>query len=359
LVQIVTRVVLIGFLMQLVLMSAGSVAVQAAESKPLNLVTSPLPINLTARPGTTVSAEIKVKQNSGGTETLKVSLMKFGAYGEEGKPQLMDRTAADTYFDWVKFDKPTFVAPNNVWQTVKMTITLPKTAAFGYYYAVVFTRQGDDARRGANTNAINGGSAVLVLLDAFVPGAKRQVELVSVESQHNIYEFLPAMFNVKLKNSGNVHVVPKGNIFIMKGKKQVATLSLNGEQGNLLPNSNRIYQVEWTDGFPHFEKTVEDGKVKLNKDGEAIRHLVWNNGPAGSKDVKPHLRMGKYTAHVVAVYDDGTRDVPVEAEVEFWVIPWRLLIGLVVVLLLVGVGTYSLTRGTWQRVARVIRRSKR
>jgi hypothetical protein len=332
---------------------------QAAESKPLNLVTSPLPINLTAKPGTTVSTEIKVKQNSGGTETLKVSLMKFSAFGDEGKPQLMDRQPADTYFDWVKFDKPTFTAPNNVWQTVKMTITLPKTAAFGYYYAVVFTRQGDDARQQGNTNSISGGSAVLVLLDANVLGAKREVGLVSLESQRNIYEFLPATFKVKLKNSGNVHVVPHGNIFIMRGKTQIAALDLNGEQGNILPGSNRIYQAEWTDGFPHFEKTVEDGKVKLNKDGEALTHLVWNNGPAGSKDVKPHLRFGKYTAHLVAVYDDGTRDIPVEAEVSFWVIPWRLLIGLVIVLLLVGAGTYSLTRGTWQRVARLVRRQKR
>jgi hypothetical protein len=303
--------------------------VTAAESKPLNLVTSPLPINLTAKPGTTVSTEIKVKQNSGGTERLKVSLMKFGAFGEEGKPQLMDRQPADTYFDWVKFDKPTFTAPNNVWQTVKMTIALPKSAAFGYYYAVVFTREGDDARQQGNTNSISGGSAVLVLLDANVPGAKREVSVVSLESKHNVYEFLPATFNVKLKNTGNVHVVPHGNIFIMKGKKQIAALDLNGEQGNILPSSNRIYQAEWTDGFPHFEKTVEDGKVKLNKDGEAITHLVWGDSGSGSKIFTPHIRMGKYTAHLVAVYDDGTRDIPVEAEVSFWVIPWKLILAII------------------------------
>jgi hypothetical protein len=330
--------------------SAGLVAITgllpgvvlAAESKPLNLVTSPLPINLKTKPGTSVSTEIKVKQNSGGTERLRVSLMKFGAYGEEGKPQLIDRQPGDVHFDWVKFDKPTFTAPNNVWQTVKMNITLPKTAAFGYYYAVVFTREGDDTRRGGNTNAINGGSAVLVLLEADVPGAKRQVEIVEVQSLRNVYEFLPATFNVKLKNSGNVHVVPKGNIFIMKGKKQIATLSLNGEQGNVLPSSNRIYPVEWTDGFPHLEKIVEDGKVKLDKNDDPMWKLVWGDSGSGGKVFSPHIRLGKYTAHVVAVYDDGTRDVPVEAEVEFWVIPWRLILatiaGLFILYLLVRFG---------------------
>lgn len=330
----------------------------AADSKPLNLITSPLPINLVAKPGTSVTTDIKVKQNSGGTERLRVSLMKFSAYGDEGKPRLIDREAADTYFDWVKFDRPSFVAPNNVWQTVKMTITLPKTAAFGYYYAVVFTREGDDATQTGNTNSISGGSAVLVLLEANVPGAKREVSLVSLTSKHNVYEFLPASFDVKLKNTGNVHVVPHGNVFILKGDKQIATLDVNGEQGNILPGSNRIYLTEWADGFPHLEKTVEDGKVKLDKKDQAVTHLVWNNG-LGSKDLKPHLRMGKYTAHLFAVYDNGTRDVPVEAEITFWVIPWRLLAGTLLILVLVGAGTYSLTRGTWQRIGGWVRRRKR
>ena len=330
----------------------------AADPKPLNLITSPLPINLEVDPGHTVSTDIKVKQNSGGTEQLKISLMKFGAYGDQGKPQILDRAPGDDYFDWVKFDKPVFNAPDNEWQTIHMTINVPKTAAFGYYYAVVFSRVGDDVRQTGNTNAIAGGSAVLVLLDANSPGAKKQLEVDALTSIHNVYEFLPASFNVKLKNTGNIHIVPHGNIFILKGTKQIAALDLNDEQGNILPDSVRIYPVDWTDGFPHFEKTLEDGKVKLDQNNQPVTHLVWNNGN-GSKDIKPHLRIGKYTAHLVAVYDDGTRDVPLEASVDFWVIPWRLLLGALLVALLVGVGVYSITRGTWQRVARWTRRGRR
>jgi hypothetical protein len=332
---------------------------QAATSKPLNLVTSPLPINLVADPGKAVATDIRVKQNSGDNETLKVSLMKFAAFGDEGKPRLLDRGPGDDYFDWVKFDKTTFAAPNNVWQTVKMTINLPKTAAFGYYYAVVFSRQGDDVTSGTgNTNALNGGSAVLVLLDANVPGATRQVAVDSFVSDHGVFEFLPATFSVRLHNTGNVHVVPHGNIFIMKGKKQIAALNLNDEQGNILPNSHRVYPVEWNDSYPHYEKVTQDGKVKLDKNHQPLMKLVWAN-PPGQKDTKPHLRMGKYTAHLFAVYDDGQRDVPIEADVSFWVIPWRLLLGALVVLLLVGAGTYSVTRGTWRRVAGWFARFKR
>jgi hypothetical protein len=334
-------------------------AAGAAESKPLNLVTSPLPISLSVPPGTVTTTDLRIKQNGPDTEHLKVSLMKFAAFGEEGKPRLLDRGPGDDYFDWVKFDKPTFDAPSNVWQSIKMTINVPKTAAFGYYYAAVFSRVGDDkAPTGESqpTAAYNGGSAVLVLLDAKVPNAKRELSLASFATTHRVYEFLPATFDVKFKNTGNVHTVPHGNIFITSGKKEVASLTLNEAQGNILPASSRIYPSDWQDGFPHFEKTIEDGKVKLDKNNNAIMHLVWSNGGAGASEVTPHLRFGKYTAKLFAVYDDGTRDVPLEGSVDFWVIPWRFLLIVLVVVLLIGAGVYAATRGAVRGVRRLGRR---
>jgi hypothetical protein len=331
----------------------GPTVATAADSKPLVLQTSPLPINLSANPGTAVSADLRVKQNGSDTERLKVSLMKFGAFGNTGKPELIDRQPGDDYFDWVKFDKTQFSAPPNVWQTVHMTINVPKTAAFGYYYAVVFSRVGDDVRQGGRTNSINGGSAVLVLLDAKSPNAKRQLEVVSFKAQHSVYEFLPSKFDVNLKNIGNVHAVPQGDVFIMKGNKQIATLPINGGFGNILPNSNRIYPVEWNDGFPVYQQVVENGKVKLDKKGNAVQKLTWDWSHL------PKFRMGKYTAHLFAVYDDGQRDVPIEAEVSFWVIPWRFLGVLLLVLLVVGFGFFSGFRGVWRRAARLGRRKGR
>lgn len=329
-----------------------SSAASAADAS-LNLITSPLPINLSTEPGHTVSTDLRVKQNGTVTEHLKVSLMKFGAYGDTGKPQLLDRGPGDDYFDWVKFDKSSFDAAPNVWQTLHMTINVPKTAAFGYYYAVVFSRAGDDKNPGtARTNAINGGSAVLVLLDAVVPNAKRQLSLVSFATDHRFYEFLPSSFSVKFNNTGNVHLVPHGNIFILQGNKQIAALDLNDEQGNILPNSKRILTNDWVDGFPHYEPTVVDGKVKVDKNGLKVNHLVWSNAGAGAKDTVPHLRFGRYTAHLFAVYDDGQRDVPMEATVSFWVIPWRFILAVLFLLAVVGFGLFAVGRATWRWIKR-------
>ena len=331
-------------------------AVLAAESKPLELITSPLPISLSVQPGANVTTDIRVKQSGPDTQHLKVSLMKFGSFGDAGKPKLLDRGPGDDYFDWVKFDKTTFDAPSNVWQTVKMTINVPKSAAFGYYFAVVFTRAGDDkAPAGVNTPtaAVNGGSAVLVLMDAKVPNAKRELNLASFTALHRVYEFLPSEFELKFKNPGNVHIVPHGNIFISQGKTQVASLDINDAQGNILPGSSRLFPLDWQDGFPHKEKVIQDNKVKMDKNNNPVMHLVWSNGGAGSTDVSPHFRFGKYSAHLFAVYDNGTQDVPMEATVTFWVIPWRFLLLVLLIVVLIGGGVYAATRGAVKGVRKI------
>lgn len=333
--------VLIAIFFNFMLAPFAGIAHAATAPRPLNLITSPLPINLSAKPGTTVTTDIRVKQGGTETERLNISLMKFAAFGAAGKPRLEDRGPNDDYFDWVKFSPSIITAPPNVWQTVKMTINLPKSAQFGYYYAVVFTRAGDDTRpdKGA---AISGGTAVLVLLDALVPNAKRKIDLVSFGVQHRLFEYLPVHFNTAFHNSGNVHQQPKGDIFIKRGGKLIGTVPLNGEGGNILPQSNRIFQNDWLNGFPVFEPKLQDGKV-VQKNGEPVRVLKWDFAKLSD------LRIGRYTAILEAVYDDGTRDQPIEASVNFWVIPWKVLSVLFLLLVLIFAGFFFTGRGIWNR----------
>lgn len=334
-------------------MPAMALAADPPPSKPLVLETSPLPINIKADPGKSVSTELRVRQSSGGTEKLKLTLMKFSAYGEEGKPMIKDREPGDDYFDWAKFDRTSFNAPSGEWQTIKMTINVPKTAAFGYYYAVVFSRVGDDVKRPQQTS-IAGGTATLVLLEANNPNAKRTLELDSLTSKQRVYEFLPAHFDVKLANTGNVHGVPKGGVFISRGNgRTIVSLPLNLGNGNILPGTKRVYPVEWMEGWPTYKNVEENGKVKLDKKGEPVRRLDWDLTKI------MNFRMGKYTAHLVAVYDDGKHDVPIEAELSFWVIPWRFLLVLLAVLALIGFGVYMTIRGTLRGAGRGLKRMRR
>lgn len=316
-----------------------------AQTSDFNLVSSPLPVILTANPGETVSADLRVKNGGSQTERLKVGLLKFKV-NEQSKVQLLDREPGDDFFNWVTFSQTEFLAAPNEWKTVKMTVAVPKEAALGYYYAVTFSRAGDPrVTPGAAT--LQGQLITFVLLEAKVPNAKKELQVTELSAERSFYEFLPATFTVKVKNTGNIHVSPKGDIFILRGKSQVSALKINPNQGNILPGSVRTFGVEWSEGFPAYVKKEEDGKAVLDKNGQQVKALKWDFSKASN------LRIGKYTAKMVLVYDDGQRDVPIQGEVSFWVVPWRMLFGLLVVTILVGIGLWTTSRNFWRKLKRV------
>lgn len=302
----------------------------------INLVTSPLPINLVTTPGSTVSAQIKVKNGGTETDTFELGLMKFSAYGDDGQPRLIDRDVGDDYFDWVTFSEKEFELNPNEWKTITVYFNVPETAAFGYYYAVTFSKKNEIIPEGPRSTKVTGSVASLILLEVRVPNAIREIEVLEFSSPKLIYEFLPTKFNITLKNKGNVHVAPRGNIFIEgMGKKDLVLLNINDLKGNILPNSKRVFETEWTEGFPVYVDKVIDKTIITDRSGKSEKKLNWDFSQISK------FRFGKFTAHMLLVYDDGNRDIPVEAELKFWIIPWRILMGVTFVIGLMLLGLYS------------------
>jgi len=309
-----------------------------AANKGFNLTTSPSPILLTTAPGTTITSEFRVINNSVQPERLSVGLMKFRATGETGRPNLYDRGPGDNYFDWVKFTPSTFDAPSGQWVKIKMMITVPADASLGYYYAVTFQRSNSSDPAGDQSASVIGAAATLVLLDVKTPNQRPALQLANFTSDRRIYQYLPTTMTVRVRNIGNIYLHPGGNIFIKRGSKTVATLNVNPYQGSVLPNSYRVFTTDWKDGFPVYVDKQIDGKPTLTKDGKPDRSVQWDL----TKLTK--LRFGRYTAQALVVYSDGTRDVPMEATTSFWVIPWTfMLIGLTTIVLIVA-GAYFIAR---------------
>lgn len=311
----------------------------------LRLITSPLPISLITPPGSTISTELKVKNAGLQPERIKIDILKFKAFESSGAPQILDPEPTDDFIRWVTFSEPNFTLDPEEWKTITATFTVPDTASFGYYYAFVFTRQAEETELKEKETQVVGGTATLVLLEARVPEAKREVRVTEFSTDRSVYEFLPVTFTVTLKNTGNVHIAPRGNLFLERGSdKAVARLELNPSKGNILPDSLRIFTTEWTDGFPVYTPLIEDGKVLKDEAGQQKFTLTWDWQNTAK------LRYGKYTAKMLLVYDDGTRDIPIEGSVSFWVVPWRMVGGVLFIALFFFIGMKNTVLKLWRKI---------
>ena len=84
------------------------------------------------------------------------------------------------------------------------------------------------------------------------------------------------------------------------------------------------------------QELIEDGKAVIDDNGNAVYDVKWDFSKADK------FRFGKYTAHALVVYDNGERDIPLEAKVSFWVLPWKLMAIALVLVLLVLAGMKSM-----------------
>ena len=296
----------------------ASIPLAASAATPqgnFSLQVTPSPLVTTVKPGEKKELDLKIRNASTTSEELKIEAKSFKFDDLTGKVILDEMTPPDIA-QWVSFSSPTFRVQPGEWYTQKITINLPKESGFSYYFAMVISRTQLPAATSAG-QLLNGSVAVFTLVNVDRPGATRSLDLTSLTTSQTVYEYLPATINVRLKNTGNTIVQPYGNIFVGRGgdvsNTPIATLPVNESRAYLLPGTERTLQATWSDGFPVYSTTTAS-------DGTKEQHLNWN------WDRLSHFKIGRYTVRVVAVYNDGTRDIPVMREVVFWVIPWKAIL---------------------------------
>lgn len=293
--------------------------------QPVNLTVSPISVNLVTDPGTTTSSSIRIRNNSDKPEFLRLRLNTFSANQTGDAPVIREFDPTDESARWITFSETEFRISPGEWKTLQLTFSPPATAALGYYYAILVERQ-SEALTEEGASLISGVPAILVLSEVRSPLAKRQLELVSFKASKNLYEYLPAEFEVVIRNAGNIQTLPLGDIFIDgQSTNDIGIMQLNPAKGMILPGTERTFKVYWDDGFPRY--IIEEDEF-----GNETRKLAWDFSNAD------RFRFGKYSATTLFVYDDGERDVPTEATLSFWVVPWKLLLIMLFVSALILVG---------------------
>jgi hypothetical protein len=328
-----------------VLVGVANIATSAQESEGgFALQVSPSPLVTTIKPGETKTLELRIRNEGNKAEELQIQPREFDVDKNTGEIKLKDTKPAEIS-DWITFGNQTFIIQPDKWSTQKITIALPEQTGFSYSLALVVSRA--NGEQGVESGAaLSGSVAVFTLIKVDRPGATRKFEVTDLKATTGLYEYLPAEFDVTFFNSGNTIVQPTGNVFIQRGSNDgnpISVLPVNSARGYLLPNAPRTIRATWDAGFPAYKTTTD-------ADGQQKRELIWDWTKITD------FRIGQYTAKVVAVYNDGQRDVPIQKEITFWVFPWRAALFLIAVIAFVVLIGHKLIQ---RKVRKAVARSKK
>ena len=307
----------------------------SAQASDFSLQVSPSPLVTTLKPGTETTLELKIRNGGTGTEDLRIEPRKFTVDKNSGQVTVSD-TEPSEIAPWIKFGASRFTIKPGEWYTQTVKIALPKNTGFSYSLALIISRA-NNPQSTESGRLIKGSVAVFTLINVDRPGATRKMDVTEFSSNAGIYEYLPAKLNIRFENTGNTIAQPYGNIFIQRGSKDgepLATLPVNDKRGYILPGTERLLETNWSQGFPSYQ-------ISMDANGNEKKSETWEWSQLSN------FRIGQYTAKLVAVYNDGQRDIPIEKEVTFWVIPWKILLGFLVVILILGFGIWTILRKLW------------
>lgn len=266
---------------------------------------SPALVELNGAAGGTYVINLNVTNVTSTDLFYTVSVDDFTAKDETGTPQiLLDSTLPESASirSWVSSPSG-FILESRESRTVAVQVTIPDNAEPGGHYGVVrFSGQAPEVEETGVGLSASAGTLLLVRVDGDITEQARILEFFSANggNRTGFFETSPVGFVTRIQNEGNIHVKPIGSIEIKDAFGSiVATLPLNNEKSNVLPDSIRRFDSQFDGGW----------------------------------------MFGYYTANLTLGY--GTTGQALTSSATFWVIPYRLILAVLLVVVTAG---FILTR---------------
>ncbi|MEX0617054.1 MAG: hypothetical protein WD231_04585 [Candidatus Woykebacteria bacterium] len=279
---------------------------EAAEGSVGIQISAPI-YNFEIDPGKSAQEIIKVRNVSNIVHTFYPEVFDFKPKDETGTPEFLIGDQSNSYgyslASWIKIAQEGIKLAPDESAALNFTINVPADAEPGGHYAGVLFGTSAPKVGGSQIGISNKvGSLILVRVAG---DAKESANIKEFTTSTNFYEQGPVPFTVRVENTGNVHVIPKGVIEIKNiFGSSVATLNVNEKDGSLLPESIRAF---------------------MDKDGNKI---TWS---------PDSLTIGRFTATLNLTYGDPAKNLT--SSVTFWVVPWKILLvillGLIIIILMI------------------------
>ncbi len=274
----------------------------------LSIGVAPTSKILKMSPGETYTDEIVFWNLSQNGDTYKVFISGFEQIENQPGTAIIltpedDAIAPYSASKWVTVQKDTLVLEPNKNTKLGYSITVPNDTTNGEFNFEIFLISETDAQQMGTATFANlaAGTPFLIQIgDEFVENA----ELLEFYSDKKMYEKINVNLLTRIKNLGDTHITPTGEIVIENiFKQEVARIPFNKNNQSLLRDTIGNYEDSWVQSS----------------------YLSPNNA----------IALGPLKAKLIVTYRSFQPGFAVlDAQTTFWIIPWKIIIAVLAVLLL-------------------------
>lgn len=293
-------------------MSVASLVV-LIPSDVLALTFTPDRLDTEVYPGVSAKQELTLLNEVGTTLSVSIHPVELDAVnGNAGSATFLLNTAGNDSVSWVSVSPSELVLKPGEQKTVAVTITAPDASSGSLIAGIAaqFRPVSSDEEGSIALVAVTGP---LVFAHVLSENSKAEGHLLAFEAAgaSSIYSSLPIPLEVTFANSGNVHLVPMGEMTVVDVfGREVARAEVNTERRIVLPGITRVLPAWW-------------GSEREVTSSPWIREFR-----------KPTIGPFKITVKMT----DGINITEQTSSLTLWMLPWRsatllgiLLIGVVVV----------------------------
>ena len=289
----------------IILLSVSPLFAQTA----LSIGVAPTSKVIKMSPGETFSDEIVFWNLSQEGDTYKIFISGFQQIENQPGTAIIlteeeDSKANFSASKWVTVSEETLVLEPNKNTKLQYSITIPDDATNGEFNAEIFLiSQNDLDQQGtaAFTNLAAGMPILIQIGDEFIENA----ELLRFVADKKKYEKMNVNFLTTIKNLGETHITPTGEILIENiFRQEVARIPFNRNSQSRLRDTIGNYTDNWT----------QSGYLSPNK----------------------AIAVGPMKARLMVTYRSFQPGFAVlGSEATFWIIPWKIIIAILAAILLV------------------------
>lgn len=257
----------------------------------VSIVVSPPSFTLEGKPGDTLQQTVQVTNSGTSDVTLQALVNDFIVLDNQGTPVRVTTAASGRYLasPWFTLERTSLTLKPGATEQVIVIISVPKDALPGGHYAGVFFLDNPNhtPSKTASYTAAQVGSLFKITIAGNI---KYDATITNFSVDNHLYEFGPVNFAASIENQSDTQISPKASIAVydMIGRK-LADLPL--DQVNIFPFVSRNLNTTW--------------------------NTVWG--------------LGRYTATLTAAYGPGGSIA--SRTIEFWIMPYRLIAAIGVVLM--------------------------